>query len=147
MKKTFIKISKIKHFGIGTFSIPLLIFAIIFPLQIFNEPRKVYDDENITILIEYNIELSLGEKILDFFDIPAWSKENSQGKNYTFIYAYFLFYSSLFIGNYFPNHFLALSVNKKILFIIFSITTILLILFYTVNSPIVQEPTISEHGI
>ena len=143
IKKTSFENPNKKRFGVGTLAIPLLILSIIFPLQIFNEPR-LYESDGITI--ESNVEVSLGEKILNVFNIPAWSGDNSQGKNYTFIYAYFLFYASLLLGSCFPQHLLVPKINKKMLLIAFLVTTSLLALFYTANSPIVHETTISETG-
>lgn len=118
---------KNKYIGLGTLSIPLLIFSVVFPLQILR-----------------GNSISLGEIILKFLNLPSWSIDNFQGRNYTFIYAYVLFYLSLFIGCVFPNHFMSIKLNKKILVVAFLCTTVLLIILYTVNTATIREPTIIE---
>ncbi len=118
---------KNKPLGLGTLAIPLLVFSIVFPLQTFKENT-----------------ISLGEMILTFFNLPSWSINNVQGRNYTVFYAYFLLYFSLLLGCIFPKDFMAIRINKKILSIAFLCTMILLIILYSINTVTIQEPVIME---
>jgi|GEM_PF-5295735 len=80
-----------KKLGLGSISLPLAIFAIIFSFDF--GPRLI----------------SLGDIILEFFNIPKRSPNNF---HYSIIISFLLIVGSIFIGNKYPDHLGAITMKK-----------------------------------
>lgn len=101
------KEDNMKKLGLGSLSLPLAIFGIIFSFDF--GPRLT----------------SLGDIILKFFNIPQRSPNNF---HYSVIISFLLIVSSIFIGNKYPDHLGAITMQKaRIWFISIFILAMLLL--------------------